>query len=79
MLYVEDRLGMKQNHSPGITSFVIRFIYDESASSPDADRAPHSAYRGAIRHIQTDREITFSRWREAVEFIRQFVPLDLVD
>ena len=68
---------MKRNHSPGITSFVIRFVYAESTSSPKTKC--HAAYRGAIRHIQTDQEIAFSSWREAVEFMRQFVPLELDD
>jgi hypothetical protein len=70
---------MKRNHSPGINSFVIRFVYAESTSSPKTSRASHAPYRGAIRHIQTDQEIAFSSWREAVEFIRHFVPLELDD
>jgi hypothetical protein len=70
---------MKQNHAPGITSFVIRFVYAESTLSPKTNRASHAVYRGAIRHIQTDQEIAFSSWRQAVEFMRQFVPLELED
>ncbi|MEJ2262142.1 MAG: hypothetical protein P8X95_01765 [Anaerolineales bacterium] len=70
---------MKHSHSPGITSFVIRFVYAESTPSPKTNGAGHTAYRGAIRHIQTDQEIAFSSWREAVEFMRRFVPLELDD
>jgi hypothetical protein len=70
---------MKHNHSPGITSFVIRFVYAESTSSPNSNGATHAVYRGAVRHIQTDQEIAFSSWREAVEFMRRFVPLELDD
>jgi hypothetical protein len=70
---------MKPINSPGITSFVIRFVYAESTSSPDQSGIPHKTYRGAIRHIQSDQEITFSSWQEAIEFIRRFVPLELDD
>ncbi len=36
-------------------------------------------YRGSIRHIQSAEELNFSTWREAVEFIRRFVPLEESD
>ncbi len=55
---------------PTITSFILRFVLDESAS------AGQSTFRGAIRHIQTDEEITFTRWEDAVTFINRFVPLE---
>jgi hypothetical protein len=70
-------MKVKYPHSPGITSFVIRFVYDESPTFHDTDKSLQPAYRGAIRHIQSEQEISFSNWREAVEFIRQFVPLEL--
>ncbi len=42
-----------------------------------AENSPgKSIYRGAIRHIQTDEEVNFSTWKEAVTFIRRFVPLE---
>jgi hypothetical protein len=54
---------------PLISSFIIRFVMEEtSVESP--------AYHGSIRHIQTAEEINFNEWREAMEFIHRFVPLD---
>jgi len=40
--------------------------------------APASSYRGSIRHIQTEEELNFSTWEDAVAFIRRFVPLDSI-
>ena len=56
---------------PNISSFVIRFVVDGAAG----EQKPAS-YRGAIRHIQTEEELNFSNWEEAVTFIRRFVPLE---
>jgi hypothetical protein len=33
-------------------------------------------YRGSIRHIQSDEELNFSAWKEAVKFMGRFVPLE---
>lgn len=62
---------MESHLPPNISSFVIRFVVDRAA----AEQA-HQPYRGAIRHIQTDEEINFANWEEAVNFIRRFVPLE---
>ena len=50
---------------PTISSFVIRFVVE---SAPDT-------YRGEIRHIQTNEEIHFNAWPDAVAFIQRYVPL----
>lgn len=34
-------------------------------------------YRGSIRHIQSDEEMNFHLWEDAVAFIRRYVPLDI--
>lgn len=60
--------------TPNISSFIIRFVHAEPASGTSVE-AP-APFRGSIRHIQSDREIIFLRWEDAVEFIRQFVPLE---
>jgi hypothetical protein len=57
---------------PNISSFVIRFVID---STPETGQK-NMPYRGAIRHIQTDEELNFANWEEAVTFIRRFVPLE---
>jgi len=57
---------------PSISSFVIRFVVEPAAELAE----PAPPYRGAIRHIQTDEELTFSRWEDVENFIRRFVPLE---
>ena len=61
---------MESHLPPNISSFVIRFVIDSKVGQAPA------TYRGAIRHIQTDEELTFNRWEEVENFIRRFVPLD---
>ncbi len=51
---------------PTISSFVIRFVVE---STP-------GAYRGEIRHVQTNEEIHFNAWPDAVAFIQRYVPLE---
>jgi hypothetical protein len=63
---------MKPDTAPSIHSFIIRFVVE--ASHPK-DGAP-PAYHGAIRHIQSAEELNFTEWREAVEFMRRFVPVE---
>jgi hypothetical protein len=57
---------------PNISSFVIRFVVDP----PDDAEPKQSSYHGSIRHIQSDAELNFRSWNEAVSFIRRFIPLD---
>jgi hypothetical protein len=64
--------AMESNTTPSIASFVIRFVVDE----PSSDKQIQPCYRGAIRHIQSDEELNFNAWEDAVEFIRRYVPLD---
>jgi hypothetical protein len=66
-------VAMESTSSPAIASFVIRFVVDEIA--PCKESQP--CYRGAIRHIQSDEEMSFSAWEDAVEFIRRYVPLEV--
>ncbi|HEX6269008.1 MAG TPA: hypothetical protein VFZ43_02130 [Anaerolineales bacterium] len=63
---------MKSDVTPIIYSFIIRFVVDDA---PTAEGTP-PAYHGAIRHIQSAEEMNFNEWREAVEFMRRFVPLE---
>lgn len=61
------------SQAPIISSFVIRFVMNEAQDEPaDAEQHP---YRGSIRHIQSDEELNFHLWEDAVEFIRRYVPL----
>lgn len=58
---------MNQHQPATITSFVIRFVQQETEPC---------TYRGSIRHIPSNREISFTRWEDAVSFISEFIPLD---
>jgi hypothetical protein len=61
------------SQSPIISSFVIRFVLNE-AQDESGDAKQH-LYRGSIRHIQSDEEMNFHVWEDAVDFIRRYVPL----
>lgn len=62
---------MENDRPPSITSFVIRFVH----AGPDlGTSAP--AYRGTIRHIQTDQEVAFTRWNDVVAFVKRFVSIE---
>ena len=56
---------------PTITSFVIRFVVDQFSQNDES-----SPYRGAIRHIQSEEEILFNTWSDAVAFIQRYVPIE---
>lgn len=60
---------MEANTLPQISSFIIRFVLDETPVQP-------ATYHGTIRHIQTAEEINFNEWHEATEFMHRFVQLD---
>jgi hypothetical protein len=66
-------MTMEPNPTPSITSFVIRFVMDETL--PDKNAQP--CYRGAIRHIQSEAEINFHNWEDAVAFIQRYVPFEI--
>lgn len=62
---------MKPDAAPIIHSFIVRFVVEESPLAEGAQ----VVYHGAIRHIQNAEELNFTEWREAVEFMRRYVPL----
>lgn len=55
--------------SPCISSFVIRIIEEAKPQSS----ASH--YRGIIRHVQSDQELSFTSWVDVESFIQQYVPI----
>jgi hypothetical protein len=63
---------METKSAPSIESFVIRFVLDETV--PDNIKQP--AFRGSIRHIQSDEEMQFNTWKDAVDFIQRYVTLE---
>jgi hypothetical protein len=65
---------MNKRSSPHISSFVVRFVQEESPES-----TVPSNYRGSIRHIQTDQEYAFVRWIDAIHFMSRFVPEEIFD
>jgi hypothetical protein len=60
--------------SPHISSFVLRFVQENPEKL-----AAQPNYRGSIRHIQTDQEISFTRWIDALNFMSQFIPAEVFD
>ena len=65
---------MDHNSPPKISSFVLRFVQEEPVNQADQKN-----YRGSIRHIQTDQEISFTHWIDAINFIGQFLPEEVLD
>lgn len=63
---------MKPDAAPIIHSFIVRFVVEESPLAGGTQ----VVYHGAIRHIQNAEEMNFTEWREAVEFMRRYVPLE---
>ena len=55
--------------SPLISSFVIRIVEEP------VPQYPGPIFRGMIRHIQSDQEISFTNWGDAETFITKFVPI----
>lgn len=64
----------KHELQPAICSFVIRFVREPQEDSKSEGHSPRH-YRGAIRHVQTDEELGFTQWKDAVHFIQQFIPI----
>lgn len=56
-----------EENSLTITSFVVRFVH----SGPPEN----ATFRGSILNVQTNEEVSFRHWEEAVEFIRRYVHL----
>ncbi|MBI5300570.1 MAG: hypothetical protein HY868_00420 [Chloroflexi bacterium] len=58
--------------SPRVESFVLRFVHDtpDDGASPDAH-----AWRGVVVHVQSNTEINFTDFADAVAFIARYVPV----
>jgi hypothetical protein len=63
---------MKPDLTPTIYSFIIRFVVEDTPG----EEGHQATYHGAIRHIQSAEELHFNEWKEAVEFMRGFVPIE---
>jgi pimeloyl-ACP methyl ester carboxylesterase len=55
-----------------IASFVVRFMEEGAGAMP-----PEPPWRGVIRHVQTRREMRFTRIEEALQFMSQYVDLEV--
>ena len=65
---------MDNRSSPQISSFVFRFVQEEPVKL-----VGQPVFRGSIRHIQSDQELAFTRWIDAIHFMSQFVPEEIFD
>ena len=61
---------MEEKLYPDVASFLIRFVEGQ----PDV--AGVSSYRGVVRHVQTDKELSFTSWEEVEAFIKLVIPLE---
>jgi hypothetical protein len=60
------------NPEQKIVSFVLRFVYEAQPGEPDG-RA--EGWYSVIRHVQSDVEHRFTRWRDIEAFIEQYIDL----
>ncbi|MCX6029460.1 MAG: hypothetical protein NT169_09185 [Chloroflexi bacterium] len=58
-----------------LDSFVLRFVHDVRAAAADGPPRLAPPWHGLIRHVQSNRERTFTRWPDALAFIGEFVVL----
>jgi hypothetical protein len=56
-----------------LVSFVLRFVYDRPTSEATS---PATRWHGVVRHVQSNEELHFTRWADAVAFIERFAQLD---
>jgi hypothetical protein len=56
-----------------VASFVLRFVQETSDASLDFGRAP---WRGVIKHVQSNDELQFTSFVDAIAFISSYVDLD---
>jgi hypothetical protein len=57
--------------SPRVQSFVLRFVQD----APQDGAASAPAWRGVIVNVQSNTEVNFTEFADAVAFIARDVPL----
>lgn len=75
-------MNSQESDLPTISSFVLRFIHFQKSVQPNLSSVPENElgeteikYRGTIRHVQSNREILFTDWKQAVTFIQNYVPM----
>ncbi len=59
----------------GVVSFVLRFVCDDPTDGV-AIAARCTAWHGVIRHVQTNEELHFAHWPDAVGFISKYVNIN---
>ncbi len=77
---LSQKVTLLEESLPEITSFVVRFVHSGPPIGPNVGAglrpAPTPApTRGSILNVQTNQELPFLRWEEAVAFMRRFVIL----
>ncbi len=56
-----------------LVSFVLRFVYDQPSAEATSSA---TRWHGVDRHVQSNEEVHFTRWADAVAFIERFAQLD---
>ncbi len=54
-----------------IASFILRFTQEHSSKA----EPPCAAWRGVIRHVQTNKEIRFTQIESALAFVARYVDI----
>jgi len=54
-----------------IASFILRFTQEHSSKADP----PCAAWRGVIRHVQTNKEIRFTQVESALAFVARYVDI----
>lgn len=72
MAHAPDNLDALTAPETHLVSFVLRFVSD---GPPDPGQGPAAGWHGLLRHVQTNAELHFTRWEEAVAFLARHVDL----
>jgi hypothetical protein len=59
-----------------IHSFVMRFVHVPQEQSEQDTEPPAFGWHGSVRHVQSDAELRFTRWEDAVAFIARYVEIE---
>jgi hypothetical protein len=73
MAHAPDNLTPLAAPETHLVSFVLRFVCEGLANLADK---PAGEWHGVLRHVQSNTELHFTRWEDAVAFIAQHVELN---
>jgi hypothetical protein len=55
---------------------VVRFVdATPAADAAEGAEQPQPGWHGTVRHVQSETELRFTRWQDAVAFIARYVDI----